>query len=66
MLAEDDLKKGDLRLLEVDNPMVIPADTHIRLIITATDVLHSWAVPSFGIKVDAAWSSESSFFVRET
>jgi cytochrome c oxidase subunit 2 len=51
-LPEDELSEGHLRLLEVDNRMVLPVDTHIRLVITAADVLHSWAVPSFGLKVD--------------
>lgn len=53
MLPTDDLVIGNLRLLEVDNRIVLPTDTHIRIIVTAADVLHSWAVPSFGIKVDA-------------
>lgn len=53
MKDEASLEKGELRLLEVDNPVVLPIDTHIRFIITAADVLHSWAVPSLGIKVDA-------------
>jgi len=41
MIPEEDLTLGQLRLLEVDNPMVIPVNTHVRLIITAADVLHS-------------------------
>eukprot|EP01132_Coremiostelium_polycephalum_P000364 gene364-460_t len=53
MVYERDLEEGQLRLLEVDNSMIVPIKTHIRLIITSGDVLHSWAVPSFGIKVDA-------------
>jgi cytochrome c oxidase subunit 2 len=53
MLPETDLESGQLRLLEVDNRLVLPVDTHIRVIVTATDVLHDWAVPSLGIKVDA-------------
>ncbi|KAN0025609.1 hypothetical protein ACTFIU_004077 [Dictyostelium citrinum] len=53
MVYERDLNEGQLRLLEVDNSMIVPVKTHIRLIITSGDVLHSWAVPSFGIKVDA-------------
>ena len=53
MKDEASLEKGELRLLEVDNPVVLTIDTHIRFIITAADVLHSWAVPSLGIKVDA-------------
>ncbi len=53
MVAEDDLEPGQLRLLEVDNRVVLPVQTHIRVVITAADVLHSWAVPSLGVKCDA-------------
>lgn len=53
MLPEEELELGQLRLLEVDNPIVLPINTHIRLIVTAADVLHCWAVPSLGVKVDA-------------
>jgi cytochrome c oxidase subunit 2 len=53
MIPEDELELGQLRLLEVDNRVVLPVNTHIRVIITAADVLHSWAVPSFGVKCDA-------------
>jgi len=53
MIAEDELEMGELRLLEVDNRIVLPINTHIRVLVTAADVLHSWAVPSLGIKVDA-------------
>ena len=53
MIPEDDLELGQLRLLEVDNRVVVPAKTHIRIIVTSADVLHSWAVPSSGVKCDA-------------
>jgi cytochrome c oxidase subunit 2 len=53
MIPEDDLQLGQRRLLEVDQRVVLPVMTHVRLIITAADVLHSWAVPSLGIKCDA-------------
>jgi cytochrome c oxidase subunit 2 len=53
MVEEKDLKPEQLRLLDVDNPMVVPIDTTVRVLITATDVLHSFAVPSLGIKRDA-------------
>jgi len=53
MIYENELQEGESRLLTVDNPVIIPTNTHIRVIITSMDVLHSWAVPSFGIKVDA-------------
>jgi cytochrome c oxidase subunit 2 len=53
MVQEDDLEKGHFRLLEVDNRVVLPTEVHIRVLITASDVLHSWAVPSLGVKLDA-------------
>ena len=53
MLPESDLELGQFRLLDVDNRVMIPVDTHIRLIVTGADVLHSFAVPSFGVKIDA-------------
>jgi cytochrome c oxidase subunit 2 len=53
MIATSDLTKGTFRLLEVDNRVVLPTNTHIRLLVTSADVLHSWAIPSFGIKIDA-------------
>jgi cytochrome c oxidase subunit 1 len=53
MIHEAELNIGDLRLLKTDMPLFLPKNTHIRLLITSSDVLHSWAVPSFGIKVDA-------------
>ena len=53
MIPESDLELGQFRLLDVDNKVIVPVDTHIRLIITGADVIHSWAVPSLGIKIDA-------------
>jgi len=53
MIREEDLSVGQLRQLEVDNQLVVPVNTHVRLIITAADVLHCFAVPSLGVKLDA-------------
>ena len=53
MIPESDLELGQFRLLDVDNNVIVPVDTHIRLIVTGADVIHSWAVPSLGIKIDA-------------
>jgi len=53
MVPEDDLAEGELRLLEVDNRIILPSRTHVRVLVTAADVLHSWAVPSLGVKMDA-------------
>lgn len=54
MIPTEDLEEGQLRQLEVDSRVIVPVDTHIRWIITANDVLHDFAVPSLGIKVDAS------------
>nr|WQF69410.1 cytochrome c oxidase subunit 2 [Bostrychia moritziana] len=66
MVPEEDLVKGQLRLLEVDNRMVVPINTHLRIIVSATDVLHSWAVPSLGIKCDAVPGrlNQTSLFIK--
>jgi len=66
MINTNDLTYGSFRLLEVDNRVILPINTHIRLLITAADVLHCWAVPSFGIKVDACPGrlSQASLFLK--
>lgn len=53
MVADADLQPGQPRLLTTDNAVVLPVATNIRLQTTATDVLHSWAMPRFGVKLDA-------------
>jgi cytochrome c oxidase subunit 2 len=66
MIPEDDLELGQLRLLEVDNRVVVPAKTHLRMIITSADVLHSWAIPSLGVKCDAVPGrlNQTSIFIK--
>ena len=66
MVATNDLVSGSFRLLEVDNRVLVPVNTHIRILVTAADVLHSWAVPSFGVKVDACPGrlSQASLFLK--
>ena len=58
---ENRAPKGEHYLLEVDNPLVVPVDTKVRVLITAGDVLHAWWVPAFGVKQDAIPG-----FVRDT
>jgi cytochrome c oxidase subunit 2 len=53
MVAEKDLKPGQPRLLTVDNEMVVPVNKVVKVLTTGADVIHSWAVPSFGVKIDA-------------
>jgi cytochrome c oxidase subunit II len=52
IIPEEELKPGQLRLLEVDNQIIIPVNTTVRLLFTAADVIHSWTVPAFGVKKD--------------
>ncbi|KXZ55021.1 hypothetical protein GPECTOR_3g183 [Gonium pectorale] len=51
MLTE--VQPGQLRVLEVDERLVLPTNTLVRLLVTASDVIHSWAVPALGVKMDA-------------
>ena len=53
MIEEQDLKPGQPRLLTVDNEIVVPVNKVVKVLITANDVLHAWALPSFGVKRDA-------------
>ena len=53
MIADEDLKEGQLRLLETDNRVVIPSNSVVRIQVTAADVLHAWTIPAFGQKIDA-------------
>lgn len=53
MIEDKDIKAGQIRLLSVDNPIVVPVDTTVRILVTSQDVLHSFAVPALGIKKDA-------------
>lgn len=66
MVPTSDLVHGALRLLEVDNRVVLPTNAHIRVLVTSADVIHSWAVPSFGIKVDAIPGrlTQASLFIK--
>lgn len=63
MLPFEDLPFGTYRLLEVDNRVVLPTFQHIRIGVSASDVIHSWAVPSFGIKMDGIPGRVNEIFV---
>jgi len=63
MVPETELQAGDLRLLEVDNRVLLPLDSHVRFIVTARDVIHSFAVPSLGIKLDCVPGRLNQFSV---
>nr|QYJ56107.1 cytochrome c oxidase subunit II [Anopheles sacharovi]QYJ56120.1 cytochrome c oxidase subunit II [Anopheles sacharovi] len=53
MIPTNELETNGFRLLDVDNRVILPMNNQIRILVTATDVLHSWTVPSLGVKVDA-------------
>jgi cytochrome c oxidase subunit 2 len=53
MIKEEELKENQPRLLTVDNELVVPVNKVVKVLITANDVLHAWALPSFGVKRDA-------------
>lgn len=66
MVAEMDLEIGQPRLLSVNNPIFLPRDIPVRLLVTSNDVLHSWAIPSLGIKVDAVPGRLNQVIVQPT
>nr|ABV71211.1 cytochrome oxidase subunit II [Dicranomyia kauaiensis] len=53
MIPTNELNMEGFRLLDVDNRVVLPMNSQIRILVTAADVLHSWTIPAFGVKVDA-------------
>uniref|UniRef100_A0AAU6QDR0 Cytochrome c oxidase subunit 2 n=1 Tax=Laelaps sp. TaxID=3081785 RepID=A0AAU6QDR0_9ACAR len=53
MIPEGDLSKSGFRLLEVDNNFIVPNLMSLRLLISSADVIHSWTIPTLGVKVDA-------------
>lgn len=67
ILPDAQLKPGQLRLLEVDNRVIVPVNTNVRVITTSNDVLHSWAIPAFGVKRDSVPGrlNETWFNVRK-
>nr|ALO70608.1 cytochrome c oxidase subunit 2 [Staphylinidae sp. 2 EF-2015] len=68
MIPTNESNLYNFRLLDVDNRMVIPYKTQIRIIVTALDVLHSWTIPSISIKIDATPGrlNQTSFFINQT
>nr|UBN09046.1 cytochrome c oxidase subunit 2 [Panesthia tryoni tryoni] len=66
MIPQNEMNNDNFRLLDVDNRASLPTNTFIRIIITATDVLHSWTIPSLGIKADATPGrlNQTSFLIN--
>ena len=61
---EIDVTKGQQRLLSTDNVVVLPVDTNIQILVTAADVIHAWAMPALGIKIDAIPGRLNETWVR--
>ena len=66
MIPSLELKKGDLRLLDVDNRLIVPIQTQVRVLVTGGDVLHSFAIPSLSVKIDAVPGrlNQTSFYLK--
>jgi len=66
IVPTNELERGDFRLLEVDHRVVLPTQTDIRVLVTSADVIHSWTVPSLGIKADAIPGrlNQLSFYIK--
>jgi cytochrome c oxidase subunit 2 len=66
MVADEDLKEGQPRMLTVDEEVVLPINTDIRILVASADVIHNWSVPSFGIKIDLLPGRINETWVRIT
>jgi cytochrome c oxidase subunit 2 len=64
IVPDEELKEGQPRMLTVDNRVVLPVDTSIQILLTGEDVIHSWAVPALGVKVDATPGRINERWVR--
>jgi cytochrome c oxidase subunit 2 len=66
IIPTTDLKLEEFRLLDVDNRIVLPLNTQVRVLVTAADVLHSWTVPALGVKIDATPGrlNQTSFLIN--
>lgn len=66
MLQKDELQEGQPYLLATDTEVVVPVNKTVRLLVTAEDVIHSWAIPSFGVKMDAVPGRLNETWFRAT
>lgn len=66
IIPSNELSKNNFRLLDVDNRIILPINNQIRILVTATDVIHSWTIPSLGVKVDAnpGRLNQTRFFIN--
>nr|ADB12967.1 cytochrome oxidase subunit II [Notaris scirpi] len=68
MIPSNDLNKFNFRLLDVDNRVIIPFETQIRMLVTSADVIHSWTIPALGVKIDGTPGrlNQISFSINRT
>nr|YP_010250884.1 cytochrome c oxidase subunit II [Ips calligraphus]QTV76818.1 cytochrome c oxidase subunit 2 [Ips calligraphus] len=68
MIPSNELKNFNFRLLDVDNRLILPFNSQIRILTTSADVIHSWAVPSLGVKIDSTPGrlNQTNFFINRT
>ena len=66
MIPDDKINKeaGEKRLLSTDTKIVLPTDTNIQILVTAADVIHAWAVPALGVKIDAVPGRLNETWIR--
>nr|YP_010329917.1 cytochrome c oxidase subunit II [Neocerura liturata]UNP54678.1 cytochrome c oxidase subunit 2 [Neocerura liturata] len=66
MIPSNELNNNNFRLLDVDNRIILPMNNQIRIMVTATDVIHSWTIPSLGVKIDAnpGRLNQSNFYMN--
>nr|QUE26642.1 cytochrome c oxidase subunit 2 [Ilythea japonica] len=66
MIPTNELPLDGFRLLDVDNRVILPMNSQIRILVTATDVIHSWTIPSLGVKVDGTPGrlNQTNFFMN--
>ncbi|HJO87588.1 MAG TPA: cytochrome c oxidase subunit II [Rhodospirillales bacterium] len=66
MIPDEEIKPGQRRLLDVDNQVVLPVNTEVRLLMTSEDVIHNWAIPAFGVKLDTVPGRTNETWVKVT
>nr|YP_009441710.1 cytochrome c oxidase subunit II [Amphizoa insolens]AOY39242.1 cytochrome c oxidase subunit 2 [Amphizoa insolens] len=68
MIPTNELKNNEFRLLDVDNRVILPFNSQIRILVSALDVLHSWTIPSLGVKIDATPGrlNQTNFFINRS
>nr|ABY55881.1 cytochrome oxidase subunit II [Pterostichus herculaneus]ABY55917.1 cytochrome oxidase subunit II [Pterostichus protractus] len=66
LISSNEMKNNNFRLLDVDNRIILPFNAQIRVLVTATDVIHSWTIPALGVKIDATPGrlNQTNFFMN--